>query len=154
MSVTKKSASVCIDASLALAWLFVEAHGEQADSLWKEWENDAVELVAPSMFHAEVISSLRKNVYFKRILPEEGEHLFSLYSEIPVRIIDGQEIYRIAWRLAKEYELPVCYDMQYLAVAEIENCDFWTLDRKLVNTVRGKNRRVKWVGEYNLRGTT
>jgi predicted nucleic acid-binding protein len=36
--------------------------------------------------------------------------------------------------------------MQYLAVAETENCDFWTLDRKLFNAVSGKNKRVKWVG--------
>ena len=142
------SSSVCIDASLALAWLFYDEHREQADELLKQWAEDAIELVAPPMFHAEVTSGIRKNVYFKRILPSEGERLFAVYSEIPVEIIEGQEIYRRAWQLAKEFNLPVCYDMQYLAVAELEDCNFWTLDRKLVNAVRG-NKRVKWVGEYS-----
>lgn len=70
---------------------------------------------------------------------------------IPIRTIGGREIYRKAWQLAKEFDLPVCYDMQYLAVAEIEDCEFWTLDRKLVNAVRGKNKRARWVGEYKAK---
>lgn len=141
------SSSVCIDASLALAWLFYDEHREQADELLKIWARDAIELVAPPMFHAEVGSSIRKNVYFKHILPAEGERLFAVYSEMPVKIVDGWDIYRKAWQLAKEFNLPVCYDMQYLAVAELEDCEFWTLDRKLVNAVRGKTKKVRWVGE-------
>ena len=99
------------------------------------------------MFHAEVTSVLRQQVFFKRILPEEGEQVFSIYLEIPIRTIDEPEMYRIAWQLANEFNLPVCYDMQYLAVAEMEDCEFWTLDRKLANTLRGKNNRIKWLGE-------
>jgi len=147
--VTKKSGSACVDASLALAWLFADTHTEQADGLWQEWTEGGIDLVAPPMFHAEVISSIRKNVYFKRILPVEGERLFTVYSEIPVRIIESQAVHRRAWQLAKEFNLPVCYDMQYLAVAELEDCELWTLDRRLVNATRG-NKRVRWVGEYEV----
>lgn len=100
------------------------------------------------MFHAEVASSIRRNVYFKEISPAEGERLFAMYLELPVRIIEGHQIYRKAWELAQQFNLPVCYDMQYLAVAELADCELWTLDRKLVNAVRGKNKRVRWVGEY------
>ncbi|MBI4596471.1 MAG: type II toxin-antitoxin system VapC family toxin [Candidatus Tectomicrobia bacterium] len=148
MNANMNSSRVCVDASLALAWLFFEEHHEQADELLKVWARDAIELVAPPLFHAEVTTSIRKKVYFKRILPEEGERLFMAYSSMPVRVVDSAEMYRTAWQLAKEFDLPVCYDMQYLAVAELENCEFWTLDRKLVNAVRGKNKRVRWVGEY------
>ena len=149
---TEKSGSVCVDASLALAWLLADIHSEQADSLWQEWTERAIDLVAPPMFHAEVASSLRKNVYFNHILPAEGERLFTIYSEIPVRIIEGQEMRQKAWQLSKEFNLPVCYDMQYLAVAELEGCDLWTLDRRLINAVRG-NKRVRWVRDYNKRPT-
>ncbi len=145
---TKKPSRVCVDASLALAWLFVDIHSEQADGLWRQWRDEAMELVAPPLFHAEVSSSLRKSVYFKRILPEEGERLFAVYSEIPVRIVEGQEMYLLAWQLARQFDLPVCYDMQYLAVAEMEDCELWTLDRRLVNAVHGKNKRIRWVGDY------
>ncbi len=153
MNVIKKSTAVCIDASLAIAWLFFDQYREQADALWKIWNENATELIAPPMFQAEVASVIRRHVYFKRILPEEGERLFSLYSDLPVRIVDSQEMYRWAWQLASAFNLAVCYDTQYLAVAELEDCEFWTLDRKLVNTVGGKNRRVRWVGDYDRRRT-
>jgi predicted nucleic acid-binding protein len=134
-------------------WLFFDEHREQADELLKVWAKDAVELVAPPMFHAEVSSSLRKSVYFKRILPEEGERLFAVYSKIPVRIVDGWEMYLKAWQLAKDFNLPVCYDMQYLAVAELEDCELWTADRGLANSLKGRNKRIRWVGEYGKKNT-
>jgi predicted nucleic acid-binding protein len=140
--------SVCIDASLALAWLLHDEYREQADELLKAWARDAIDMVAPPLIHAEVSSAVRRNVHFKRILPAEGESLFGVYSQIPIRIVDDWDVYRTGWRLAAEYDLPVCYDMQYLAVAELQDCEFWTLDRRLINAVARRNRRLKWVGGY------
>ena len=142
------SNSVCIDASLALAWLFFDQHRELADELLKAWARDGVGLVVPPLFHAEVTSSIRKKVYFKNVLPEEGERLFTIYSGMPTRTIDMMEMYQKAWQLAKEFNLPVCYDMQYLAVAEVEDCELWTADKKLADSLKGKTKRVKWVGEF------
>ncbi|MBI2287632.1 MAG: type II toxin-antitoxin system VapC family toxin [Chloroflexi bacterium] len=140
---------VCVDASLAVTWLLRIQQDEYADALRRQWLADGVEMIGPPMFHAEVTSVLREEVFFKRLSQEEGEEAFSLYSSIPIRIVDGIMVYRLAWELAKEFNLPVCYDMQYLAVAELEDCDFWTLDRKLVKALRLKgNKRVKWVGEH------
>jgi predicted nucleic acid-binding protein len=106
-------------------------------------------MVAPALFHAEVVSALRQQVYFKRILPDEGEEAFSIYLDIPLTVIDGPEIYRKAWQLTKDLNQPVCYDMQYLAIAELEDCLLWTSDRKLVNAVRSKTDRVRWIGDFS-----
>ena len=138
---------VCVDASVAVLWLFDEEHSHSADTLRREWRDQEVQMLGPALFHVEVASAIRRRVYFKQIQPEEGEEAFSIYLDIPIRIIDRQEIYRLAWQLAKEFVLPVCYDMQYLAVAELEDCELWTADRKLVNSLKGKNERVRWVGE-------
>lgn len=143
------SNSVCVDASVALEWLFFDQHHQQADELMKGWARDIVALIAPPMFHAEVPSAIRRQVHFQQISPEEGEQLYAAYSTLPIRIIDTAEMYRTAWQLAKEFDVPVCYDMQYLAVAELEDCEFWTADRKLVNLARGKNKRIRWVGEHH-----
>jgi predicted nucleic acid-binding protein len=137
---------VCVDASLALTWLLNVEKDDRADTLRKQWERSSIELIGPPMFHAEVTSVLREEVFFKRLSGEEGEEAFRLYSLIQISIIDDPAIYRKAWELAKKYNLPRTYDMQYMAVAELEDCEFWTLDRKLVNTVSSKNKRVKWVG--------
>ncbi len=140
--------SVCVDASIAIAWLSYERHTATANALRREWREKGVQMVGPPLFHAEVTSTLRKQVYFKRILPEEGEEAFSICLEIPIRIIDEPEMYRLAWELAKEFNLPVCYDMQYLAVAELQDCELWTADKRLANSLKGKAKRVRWVGEH------
>ncbi len=144
---------VCIDASLALAWLSYEEHSANANALRREWRKNSIQMIGPPMFHAEVTSVIRQHVYFKRLLPEEGEEAFSIYQEIPIRIIDGPEMYRLAWQLAKDLNLPVCYDMQYLAVAELEDCDLWTADRRLASNLKGKSQRIRWVGEYAEKST-
>ncbi len=144
------SNSVCVDASLAVAWLFDEQYSENADALRRGWSRRDVRMLVPSLFHPEVTSAIRQRVHFKNILPEDGEAAFSVYLDIPVRIIDRPEMYRKAWELAKKLNLPVCYDMQYLAVAELEDCEFWTADRKLAG-LKNRVNRIRWIGEY--RGT-
>lgn len=141
------SFEVCIDSSLAIAWLTYEQFSSNANALRIDWRKRGVQMVGPALFRPEVTSVIRQHVYFERILPEEGEEAYSIYLDIPIRIIDSPEIYRQAWQLAKRFNLPVCYDMQYLALAELEDCELWTADKRLINTLQGKNRRVHWVGE-------
>lgn len=142
------SNSVCVDASLAVAWLSYERHTAIANALRREWREKGVQMVGPPLFHAEVTSTLRKQVYLKRILPEEGEEAFSIYLEIPIKVIDEPALYRLAWQLAREFNLPVCYDMYYLAVAELQDCELWTADGRLARSLYGKVKRIKWVGEF------
>jgi predicted nucleic acid-binding protein len=142
---------VCVDASLALTWLLGAPAEERADALRRHWLADDVELIVPPLFHAEVTSVLREEVFFKRLSRQEGEEAFALYASIPVRIVTAAAIYRRAWELAVAHNQRRTYDMQYLAAAELEDCEFWTLDKRLVNTLRGKERRIRWVGDYDQR---
>jgi predicted nucleic acid-binding protein len=142
---------VCVDASVAVAWMLTDRYSENAYLLRRSWNETGVEMVAPALFHAEVTSAIRKQVYFKLILPDESEEAFSLYQRIPIQIVDGIEVYRKAWQLSKEYNLPVCYDMQYLAIAEILDCPLWTNDKKLVNSLHGRSEHIKWLGDYAIK---
>ena len=139
---------VCIDASLALTWLLPADQNEAANALRREWDKEGMELITTPLFHAEVTSVLREQVYFRRLLPEEGEEAFSIYLDIGVRSIDDPEVQKKAWELAKKFNLPRTYDMQYLAVAELENCELWTNDKRLANSLQGKVKRIRWVGEH------
>lgn len=140
--------SVCIDANIAVAWLSWEQYTAEANALRREWSERGIEMLAPSLFHAEVVSTIKRHVYFGRMLPEEGEAAFSVYLKIPVKIIDTPEVQRTAWKLARKFNQPVCYDMQYLAVAEIEDCQLWTADKKLADSLRNKTKRIRWIGEH------
>ena len=138
---------VCVDASLALAWLLPIQHDDRADALQRRWHANGIQLTGPPMFHAEVISVLREQVFFKRMTAAEGEEGYSVYLDIPIRIIDNPAVYRRAWELAAEHNQRRTYDMQYLAVAEMEDCELWTADKRLYNSLKGKNNRVRWIGE-------
>jgi len=142
---------VCVDASLAIQWLIPTELDQLAESLLEAWDRDGTELVGPPLFDAEMTSVIRLQVYLKKLLTEQGEEAFKCYQALGVKIINHPDLPRTSWELAKKYKLPRTYDMQYLAVAEIEDCEFWTLDKKIVNSVRGKNKRVKWVGNYDQR---
>ena len=143
---------MCIDASLALTWLLSVEQNEIANALRWKWDDAGVEIIASPLFHAEVTSVLRQQIYFKRLPPEEGEEAFSTYLETGVKSVDAPEIQKRAWELTKKFSLPRTYDMQYLAVAELKDCELWTNDKRLVNSLQGKVSRIKWVGEYSPRG--
>lgn len=145
------SNQVCVDASVAIIWLFEETHSETAEAIRKSWYDSEVEMVVPSLFHAEVISTISKHVYFKTITRSEGQEAFSIYWSMVFTVIDGLEVYRKAWDLTIQNNLPVCYDMYYLAVAELMNCPLWTNDKKLVNSLKGKNKLVKYLGDYLIK---
>ncbi|MDH5365239.1 MAG: type II toxin-antitoxin system VapC family toxin [Dehalococcoidia bacterium] len=146
------NSSVCIDASLALTWLLPAERNEAANALRRGWYRNSIKIMTASLFHAEVTSVLREEVYFGRLLPGECEEAFSAYLEMGVRGIDSLEIQKRAWELAKRFNLPRTYDMQYLAVAELNDCELWTNDKRLVNSLQGKVTRIRWVGEYSLKG--
>jgi predicted nucleic acid-binding protein len=143
---------VCIDASLAFAWLTYGKYTASANALRLEWLKDGVELLGPSVFHADVISVLLHQVLLKKMLAEEAEEAFSICIDMPLRIVAGPDVNRSSWRLATEIGL-TGYDAQYLAVAELEDCPLWTADRMLANLASGKAGRVKWLGDYGQKAT-
>ena len=141
--------NVCIDASLALAWLLPQERSNFIDALFAEWGRKGIRLLTASLFHAEVTSVIREQVYFKKLRPEQGERIFSIYLQMNVDNIDEPTVYQRAWELAKRFNLPKTYDTQYLAVAELNDCELWTSDRRLVNSLQGKDPRVKLADAYS-----
>jgi len=140
--------NVCIDASLALTWLLPQECSNLIDALFTEWDRKGIRLLTAPLFHAEVTSVIREQVYFKKLHPEQGEHIFSVYLQMNVENIDEPTVYQRAWELAKRFNLPKTYDTQYLAVAELKDCEFWTNDRRLANSLQDKVPRLKLAGDY------
>ena len=138
---------VCVDASLAILWLLPAQKTPQADFLFERWYEKDARLIGPPLFDAEVTSTIRRYVYMNRLLPEEGEKVFAIYSELGIQTLNPAGLSRKAWELAKQYNRPRTYDMQYLALAEIEDCELWTADQRLINGLNGQNPRIRWIEE-------
>ena len=47
------------------------------------------------------------------------------------------------WAIAEQFSLATLYDAAFLAVAELEEAEFWTADQSLLNTLTPRPAYVK-----------
>ena len=147
------SSSICIDASLALRWILPNDRASEAESLLKNWDEGGNDLISPPLFDIEVTSAIRKLMHLGRLSVEEGELAYSLYRELSISIINHSQLSTTAWRLAAEYNLPLTFEMQYLALAELEKCEFWTADAGLLHKIQPMNNRINLLPGHDRQRT-
>ncbi|MBN1188233.1 MAG: type II toxin-antitoxin system VapC family toxin [Dehalococcoidales bacterium] len=138
---------VCVDASIVLRWLLPGQQDLQVGSLLEKWDRAGIELIGPPLFSIEVTSFIRLNVFRKILLPKQGEMAYGLFRELNVTIVAPPDLCHVAWGLAGKYDRSRTYDMQYLAIAELENCEFRTADKRLINALKERNKRIRWIDE-------
>jgi predicted nucleic acid-binding protein len=141
------SSSVCVDASLVVNWLIAGPYSNEAARLLHIWQLNEVELVAPSLIVFEVTSTLRRSVYLKQIPFPQGDAAFETFLKLPVRTSPLREVVQLSWQLSKRLNLPRAYDSAYLAVAQLNRCEFWTADRRLYNAAHPTFPWVRWIEE-------
>jgi len=141
---------VCVDASIVVRTLVYGPHSEQATALLWRWSRQQVALIAPSLLIFEVVSTLRRLVTLKEITPEEGTEAFQRSLAYQIRLSHRKPVLALAWELANQFNRPRAYDTAYLALAQMQQCDFWTADEKLYNTVKDKLPWVNWVGNVAI----
>jgi len=139
--------AVCVDASLVLAWLLPEQLSGAAFILKELWDEEGAELIAPPLVQMEVPSGLRQAVYRGRITLDEGDEALKAFLEMDIRIRQPDGLLGRAWELGKTVNAPRLYDLYYLALAEMERCELWTADRRLVNLAGSRSAAVKWIGD-------
>ena len=135
-------ATACVDANIVVSLCIREDFSVPANELWTAWSISDTTVVGPPLLIAEVASVLRKSVYFGRITADEGDLAFEALSQLPISINRNPELPRVAWELARRFNRPNVYDAFYVAAAQIEGCDLWTADRRMVNSFRLPNVRL------------
>ncbi len=85
-------------------------------------------IVAPPLLFAEVTSVLRRHVHLGAIDHEEAAGALRDLLDLPIRIVVAPGLYLRALEFARRLGLARAYDVQYLAVAEMEDCPLVTLD--------------------------
>ena len=129
---------VCIDASLAVKLLIQESYRDQAASLWQAWVKEDIERIAPAFFPFEVASTIRHKRVRKQLTEEEAEEAFNIFTTLGFTVLMPETLLKEAWDMSRELRLPTLYDTAYLALAKLCNCEFWTADEVLVNSLQGK----------------
>lgn len=138
---------VCIDASLAIKLLVQESYSAQAASLWQSWAENGTERIAPAFFPFEVASAIRRKCVRKQLTEEETEEAFDIFTRLGFTVLMPEALLKEAWDMTRELEFPTLYDTAYLALSKICNCEFWTADEALVNSLQGKLPWVRWIGD-------
>jgi predicted nucleic acid-binding protein len=123
-----------LDASVAVRWVTPSPLAPKAIRLRDEYQHRVHELIAPSIFSAEVASALTKAERQKlisvgdslRLLPDVMQTLPGLHSF-------GALLYRAA-EISSQTRSGL-YDCLYVALAERENCEMVTADDKLVRNL-------------------
>ena len=145
---------VCIDANIAIKLVVEEEGSENARALWEEWGKSRAELIAPTLWSYEITAAIRRKIYRGLLTPEEGEEALEAALGLPVMLLKPS--HRRALILAEELNRPTAYDAHYLALAEALECEFWTVDEHLYNSVKETLPWVKLLGvdesdEHELR---
>lgn len=136
--------TVVVDASLALKWIIDEIDTPSAQMLLKHWLSQSIIVLAPNLLIYEVTNILYKRIRRDELTLERALDAFNLLMQINLNFeaIKDKQLSVKALDFTVRYKLPATYDAHYLALADREQCDFWTADEHLYNSVKGQ---LLWV---------
>jgi predicted nucleic acid-binding protein len=141
---------VVVDTSIVIKWVLNEPDSAMALALLNEWSSNGTAIRAPALLIYELTNALYQHIRKNDETLEEAKQalvdafLVNLELDFSLNIALSMR----AMEFAHQHKLPATYDPHYLALAERENCEYWTADKRLWNAVKGKLTWVRWFGDY------
>lgn len=141
---------IVIDASVALKWQFIdEQDTEFASTILSDFVKNKIKLLAPSIFSYEIVSAILVAFSKGRISEDKGMKAINYNLNLGIELIDFYPLIQQTFSISKTYRISA-YDSSYIALAQKEECSFYTGDKRLFNSLRGKIESIKWIGDYSL----
>lgn len=138
---------VVVDASLALKWVQWEPYSDEASGLLENWQKQRRRLSAPILFAYEATNALAKRVTRGQLTIEFAKERLAALLENGPTLEQDVTVNLRALEIMHRFSLPSAYDAHYLALAEFRQCECWTADERLWNTVKHDLDWVHWIGE-------
>lgn len=149
-----RSDIVIADTGLAVKWVAHEPDSPLAITLLDEWTQHGTLVAAPALLAYEVANAIHQKVRAGVIPPAAAEatlatfHAIGIAFRLPADPALAAALSARALEIARGYNLGAAYDTQFLALAEHEDCEYWTADRHFWETVSAQHPRVRWLGAY------
>ncbi len=130
---------IVVDASVAVQWFYTEPLSTRAHVLLESTRSDGEVLAAPGLLLTEFSNRVRQAVRRGESV-DVAERVVDQFCQLPIAILprlpdELRMVTRRALAIANRFDLQATYDAHYLALAELLDCDFWTADRRLLNTL-------------------
>ena len=123
------------DSSVALKTVLTEIDSDKAVRLVDEFRAHLHELIAPEVFHIEVAHSLTRAERQQKITPPQGWVGWkSIMADCPL-LVRSLPLMPRAFEISSAMRIGV-YDCLYVALAELEQCEFVTADEKLIKNLQ------------------
>jgi predicted nucleic acid-binding protein len=135
-----------VDAGIAFKLIIPHPHQQLYIDLVNQWHQAGFQLCAPMLWAYEITSTFTKMVHFKQIEAATGREGLRLAYGLGVQLFapDAEQTSKaFAW--TERLQRAAACDSFYLALAESLGCEFWTVDKRLVNVV--DQPWVRLVGE-------
>jgi len=143
---------IIVDASVAIKWYVRdEIDADKAIAMLLDYENGKVKLIVPSLFYYETANAVNTAAIRRRITEDEGQDIIRDLLAMDLITLADAKLIHSAYFYARQYKISV-YDASYLAFAKERNIPIYTADRGFYNTVKNKERLVKWIGDYKKAG--
>jgi predicted nucleic acid-binding protein len=140
-----------VDCSLVVKWkITAEDYAAQAEELLLDWQTRRVEVCAPILVQAEVMSAFLRAHRRGRVSRAEAEDAIRDLLALPFVLFDVAPILVRAFEIAQTHNQR-SYDCIYIAVTERESMELWTGDQRLYNALHTHFAFVRWVGDYQRR---
>jgi predicted nucleic acid-binding protein len=132
---------VCVDASF-IVQLVTDVGDRQLRAVWRRWQEEGREAVAPALVFFEVTNALYRLGRHGFFGPAAVTAALQAALALPLQLHVDPTLHHQAIKLARQLGLPACYDAHYLALAERLGAELWTCDHKLARAVA---QQLPWV---------
>jgi len=132
------------DANIILALAIPLPYSSAALSKIQQWQQQKVSLIVPNLWSYEIVSSLRKAIVIGKLSPEQATTALESILRMGIEeIAPTPSLHRLALEWSIRLNQTVAYDAAYLALAQSQEANFWTADRRLADAA--KNCGASWV---------
>jgi predicted nucleic acid-binding protein len=121
----------CVDASVVMGWLLEAQVTHPIEEFWAGLRDGVDEVYGPQLLYPECTSVIREQVAKSEISHDNALRLIDHMLALPIHVSSETQQFARALELAERLRRAKAYDMQYLAVAQLEDAELLTLDRGL-----------------------
>ncbi len=117
-----------------LNWLIAQKSTAAAVRFFADCLRRQNPLLAPPLLFAESTSVLRRFAFLAEISHEEATTALEDLFALPIAVVHRREVYIRAFDFARRLGQRRAYDVQYMAVADLENATIVTADGGMYNS--------------------